>query len=64
MNLNLIDFEYFIETDINPFILFNQSGKIEYLNHSAEILLGYVSKKELYDIAWQMLLMILVLKLR
>jgi hypothetical protein len=51
MNLNLIDFEYFIETDINPFILFNQSGKIEYLNHSAEILLGYVSKKELYDIA-------------
>lgn len=51
MNSNLIDFKYFIETDINPFIIFNQSGKIEYLNHSAEILLGYVSKNELYDIA-------------
>jgi len=51
MNSNLIDFEYFIETDNNPFILFNQSKRIVYLNHSAEILLAYVSKGELYDIA-------------
>jgi len=48
MNIN---FEQFVEWDNSPFILFNNSGKIIYLNNSAEILFGYVSKKELYDIA-------------
>lgn len=46
-----INFEAFIEWDTNPFILFNAQGKILYLNNAAEILFGYVSKKELYDIA-------------
>ncbi len=46
-----IDFETFIEWDNSPFILFNSNGKILYLNNVAEILFGYVSKKELYDIA-------------
>jgi len=46
-----INFEAFIEWDNSPFILFNQQGRILYLNHSAEILFGYVAKKELYDIA-------------
>ncbi len=46
-----INFESFVEWDNSPFILFNNSGKILYLNHAAEILFGYVSKKELYDIA-------------
>ena len=46
-----INFEAFVEWDNSPFILFNNSGKILYLNQAAEILFGYVSKKELYDIA-------------
>jgi len=48
MNIN---FESFVEWDNSPFILFNNSGKINYLNNAAEILFGYVSKKELFDIA-------------
>jgi len=48
MNIN---FESFVEWDNNPFILFSDQGKILYLNNAAEILFGYVSKKELYDIA-------------
>jgi len=50
MNTKLIDFEPFIEWDNSPFILFSSSGKIIYLNNAAEILFGYVSKKELYDL--------------
>jgi len=51
MNINLINFESFIEWDSSPFVLFNHQGKILYLNSACEILFGYVSKKELYDIA-------------
>jgi len=51
MNTISINFEAFIEWDSNPFILFNAKGKILYLNNAAEILFGYVSKQELYDIA-------------
>ena len=51
MNTTLINFESFVEWDNSPFILFNDQGKILYLNNAAEILFGYVSKKELYDIA-------------
>jgi len=51
MNTLSIDFRPFVEWDNNPFILFDPKGKILYLNNSAEILLGYVSKKELFDLA-------------
>lgn len=51
MNTTSINFEAFVEWDNSPFILFNQQGRILYLNHSAEILFGYVGKQELYDIA-------------
>ena len=51
MNTTLINFESFVEWDNNPFILFNNQEKILYLNNAAEILFGYVAKKELYDIA-------------
>jgi len=51
MNTTSINFESFVEWDNSPFILFNQEGKIVYLNNAAEILFGYVTKKELYDIA-------------
>ncbi|RUM69627.1 MAG: hypothetical protein DSZ09_01230 [Sulfurovum sp.] len=51
MNTTSIHFESFVEWDNSPFILFSHQGKILYLNHVAEILFGYVSKKELFDIA-------------
>jgi nitrogen-specific signal transduction histidine kinase len=50
MNTVSTDFRFFIEYDSNPFILFSDAGKILYLNNVAEILLGYVSQQELYDI--------------
>ncbi|MEA3418863.1 MAG: hypothetical protein U9Q90_05635 [Campylobacterota bacterium] len=50
MNLESTDFRFFIECDNSPFVLFGNSGKILYLNNAAEILLGYVSRQELYDI--------------
>jgi len=51
MNTPSIDFQPFVEWDNSPFILFSNQGKILYLNNAAEILFGYVSKQELYDIA-------------
>jgi len=48
-----INFQSFIDSDNSPFILFDHQGKIIYLNNSAEILLGYVSKNELYNMALQ-----------
>ncbi len=51
MNTKSINFQAFVEWDNSPFILFNDQGKILYLNNAAEILFGYVSKQELYDIA-------------
>lgn len=51
MSTTSIDFKSFIEWDNNPFILFSDQGKILYLNNAAEILFGYVTNKELYDIA-------------
>ncbi|RRS29974.1 MAG: hypothetical protein P794_09150 [Epsilonproteobacteria bacterium (ex Lamellibrachia satsuma)] len=50
MNTISIDFQKFLDWDNSPFILFSSSGKILYLNNAAEILFGYVSKKELYDL--------------
>ncbi len=51
MNTISINFEPFVEWDNSPFILFSNEGKILYVNHSAELLFGSVSKKELYDLA-------------
>ena len=51
MNTESINFQSFVDWDNSPFILFNDQGKILYLNNSAEILFGYVSKKELYQLA-------------
>ncbi|MCB4743101.1 MAG: hypothetical protein LGB07_07255 [Sulfurovum sp.] len=51
MNTISIDFQSFVDWDNSPFVLFSYEGKILYLNNSAEILFGYVSKKELYDLA-------------
>ncbi len=46
--LEEIDFKYLIEVDTNPLIIFNNEGKILYLNSSAEILMGYVNSKEIF----------------
>ena len=46
-----IDFKFFIENDSNPFVLFSSSGKLKYLNTSAEILMGSCNPKELFKIA-------------
>jgi hypothetical protein len=51
MNSVSTDFQFFVECDSNPFILFGNTGKILYLNNIAEILMGYVIQQELYDIA-------------
>jgi hypothetical protein len=46
-----INFQSFIDSDNSPFILFDNSAKVLYLNSSAEILFGYVTPKELYNLA-------------
>jgi len=51
MHTKSINFQSFVEWDNSPFILFSNQGKILYLNQSAEILFGYVSQRELYNIA-------------
>jgi hypothetical protein len=51
MNTASIDFQSFTDWDNSPFILFDSGNKILYLNNAAEILFGYVSTKELYDLA-------------
>lgn len=49
--MDLINFRFFIENDSNPFILFSSSGKIIYLNNSAELLMGSCQPKEIFEIA-------------
>jgi hypothetical protein len=51
MNTLSIDFQPFVEWDNSPFILFDERKKIVYLNSAAEILLGYVSRSELSNLA-------------
>ena len=48
--MSLIDFEYLVEIDNNPVIVFDHDGKILYLNANAEILLGYVKKREIFNL--------------
>ena len=45
------NFEFLANMDSNPLIVFNPNGKIVYLNDSAEILMGYVSASEIYNLA-------------
>lgn len=51
MNTKSIDFTPFIEFDSNPFILFSSNGRLIYVNSSAEVLLGHVSQKEVFNLA-------------
>ncbi|KIM12207.1 MAG: hypothetical protein KU38_04725 [Sulfurovum sp. FS08-3] len=51
MNSTSIDFEYFIDCDNSPFVIFSNAMKVIYLNRAAEILMGYVQNRELYTLA-------------
>jgi nitrogen-specific signal transduction histidine kinase len=42
-------FEFWVEYDINPLIIFNQKGNIIYCNQEAEIFLSYINKKEVFE---------------
>lgn len=48
--MNSINFKFFIENDSNPFVIFSSTGKLKYLNTSAEILMGSCNPKELFEI--------------
>ncbi len=51
MNTASIDYQFIVDSDSSPVVVFNYNGKIIWLNNSAEILLGYVDKKELFNLA-------------
>ena len=51
MNTNSTDFGFFMEHDVNPFLLFSNTGTLRYLNKSAELIMGMDTKKELFDLA-------------
>ncbi len=51
MNTFNIDYKFLLDTDNNPIIVFNHSGKILYLNDNAEVLLGYVNAREIFNLA-------------
>jgi nitrogen-specific signal transduction histidine kinase len=40
-----------LENDLNPFILFNNNGKMKDFNKEAEFLFNFVKPKELYELA-------------
>jgi len=44
-------YKSFINESINPFILFDNNGKIIDCNYEAEIVLNYVKQKELFELA-------------
>ncbi len=45
------DLTFFLDHDTSPFVLFDRHSSIVYLNDAAEILLAYVEKRELFDLA-------------
>lgn len=53
MNTESINFKCIVEADSNPVIVFDSEGHILYLNSSAEILLGYTDRVELFSITTQ-----------
>ena len=51
MSTASIDFQFILENDGSPVIVFDHRGRILWLNGAAEILLGYADRKELFEIA-------------
>jgi nitrogen-specific signal transduction histidine kinase len=46
-------FEFWVEYDINPVIIFNSKGHIKYCNQEAEIFLSYINHKEVFQFVIQ-----------
>jgi predicted aspartyl protease len=46
-----VKFDIWIQKDINPFIVFNEKGKVKYLNDEAEYFLSFVNEKEIFEFA-------------
>jgi len=46
-------FEFLIEYDINPVIIFNEKGHVLYCNQEAEIFLSYVNVKDIFNFTIQ-----------
>ncbi len=44
-------YEELIEHDLNPFMMFDSTGKLSKYNKEAEFLLSYISSREIYDLA-------------
>jgi len=51
MNTESIDWHFILDCDTSPLIIFDYRGRIVWLNEAAEILLGYVDHKELFELA-------------
>jgi hypothetical protein len=51
MNTESIDWQFILDSDTSPLILFDHRGRILWLNEAAEILLGYADHRELFDLA-------------
>ena len=45
------DFRFYLEYDSNPFIIYDNSGHILYLNKSAELIMGIYTDREIYEFA-------------
>ena len=46
-----MNLEIWIQKDINPFIIFDEKGKIKYVNDEAEYFLAFVSEREIFEFA-------------
>jgi hypothetical protein len=51
MNISDANMTFFLDKDNSPFILFDHSGTIRYLNDAAEVLLAYADTHELFQLA-------------
>jgi len=46
-----MNLEIWIQKDINPFIVFDEKGKIKYVNDEAEYFLAFVNEREIFEFA-------------
>jgi len=46
-----MNLDVWIQKDINPFIIFNEKGKIKYLNDEAEYFLSFVDERVIFEFA-------------
>jgi len=51
MNSILTNFDFFVQHDIHPFIIFDASGKIKHTNLSADLIINISTSKMLHNLA-------------